>query len=81
MDVPDDVRVLELLEERNLTDGSGGDAFVLGLETDLLQSEKLSGTLILGLVDDTIGTFSDLFKFLVLIHFDKCSRKDTIAVS
>ena len=32
----DDVRVDHLLEEGNLADGGGGDAFVFGFETDLL---------------------------------------------
>ena len=42
----DDVRVLQLLEQRNLPDGGGGDALLLRLEPDLLHGDDLARLLV-----------------------------------
>ena len=42
----DDVRVLQLLEQRDLPDGGGGDALLLRLEPDLLHGDDLAGLLV-----------------------------------
>jgi len=53
----DDVWVLELLEEGDLANGGGGDAFIFGLETNLLQGNDAAAIEeVAGLVDDTVGT-------------------------
>lgn len=56
----DDVRVDHLLEEGNLADGGGGDAFVFGFETDLLQrDDALVGRgQVAGFVYDAVGACS-----------------------
>jgi hypothetical protein len=53
----DNVGVLHLLEERDLADGGAGDALILGLETDLFQSDNaVGGVQFTGLVNDTVGS-------------------------
>lgn len=55
-DLLDNVVVFaQFLEERDLTDRRRGDAFVLGLETDLLERNKVARLEVHRLVDDTIG--------------------------
>ena len=52
-----DIGVAHLLEERDLANGGGGYAFVLGLEADLLQGDNAAIVgKIASFVDDTIGT-------------------------
>jgi hypothetical protein len=51
----DDVGILHLLEERDLANGSAGDALIFGLETDLFQSDDTVGVVqFASLVDDTV---------------------------
>ena len=53
-----DVRVVHFLEQRNLADGRGRDALILGLETDLLQRNNalVGSAQVESLVDDTVRT-------------------------
>jgi hypothetical protein len=53
-DAPDDVVVLELLEQADLPDRGRRHALVLGLEPDLLEGDDLARVDVLGLVDDTV---------------------------
>ena len=50
----------ELLEQRDLADRCAGHAFVLGIETDLLERHHLAGLGIATLVHDTVGAFTEL---------------------
>jgi hypothetical protein len=53
----DDVGVAHLLQQGDLTDGSRGDALVLGLESDLLEGHDAPAiSEVARLVDDAIGT-------------------------
>lgn len=53
----DNVRVVHLLEERDLADGSAGDSFIFCLETDLLErDDTIAVEEVLGLVDDAVGS-------------------------
>lgn len=54
--IPDDVLILELLEKTNLANGSAGDAFVFGLESNLLERNDLVCGDVPSLVDDAVGT-------------------------
>jgi hypothetical protein len=53
-DVPDNVLVVQLLQQADLANGSGGHALVFGLEPNLLQRDDLIRADIAGLVDDTV---------------------------
>lgn len=50
----DDVVVLELLKEGDLSDGRAGHSLVLSLESDLLKSNVVTRVDILSLVDDSV---------------------------
>jgi hypothetical protein len=52
----DNVGVVHLFEERDLADGSRGDALILGFETNLLEGDNalVLGGEVAGLVDNTI---------------------------
>ena len=67
----DDVVVLELPEEADLPQGRGGDALVLDLETDALQSDDLVVGPVPGLVDHAVRALTEvrawLFDFLVAV--------------
>ena len=65
---PDHVGVVRLLEERDLTDGSGGDALVLRLQADLLQGDHLAGGAVLRLVHNTVRPLPDLLQPLVVLQ-------------
>ena len=55
---PDDVVVVHLLEERDLADGGGRDALILGLQTDLLERDNalVGGAQVKSLVNNTVRT-------------------------
>ena len=55
----DDVDVIKLLEDRDLTKRRAGNALVLRFELDLLQRDKFTRDFVLGLVDKAIGALSD----------------------
>jgi len=57
LDAPDDVVVLELLEQADLPDRGRRHALVLGLEPDLLEGDDLARVNVLGLVDDTVRAY------------------------
>lgn len=53
----DNVRVMHFFEQRDLADGGAGNAFIFGLQSDLLQSNYAVGMVqFSGLVDDTVGS-------------------------
>lgn len=58
IDEPDNVRVLELLQKGNLTDGSTGNALVFAFKPNFLESSNLVGVYISGLVHHSVGAFS-----------------------
>jgi hypothetical protein len=65
IDEPDDVWVLEFLEERDLSDGCAGDALVCALESDLLHGVDVAFS-IAGLVDDSVGAFANHLELFVV---------------
>lgn len=69
IDESDDVRVLEFFQESDFTDGSRWDSLVLRLESDFLEGKDLTSVSVTCFVDDTVGSFSDDFDFLVLVNF------------
>lgn len=57
----DDVRVLHLLQERDLADGGTRDALIFGFETNFLQSDDTIGMIeFASFVDNTVGSYSRL---------------------
>ncbi len=68
----DDVGVLELSEHGDLTESSRGDALVLNLQTNALQSDNLVTDLVASLVDDAVGALTHgavLLDLLIAVHF------------
>lgn len=63
-----DVGVLQFLQERDFADCSRGNALVIVLQTDLLESDGLIGNFIAGLVNDTVGALSDFGDSLVALN-------------
>lgn len=53
---PYNVLVLQLLQETDFPDSRAGDAFILSLQTDLLERDDLVGGEVFGLVDHAVGT-------------------------
>lgn len=52
------VRVVHLLQERDLADGCAWDALIFGFEADLLQrNDAIVVQEVLSLVDDTVGPY------------------------
>jgi hypothetical protein len=51
----DNVDVVHLLQKGDFADGGAGHAFVLGLETDLLEGDRLVVDEVRGAVDDAVG--------------------------
>lgn len=65
----DDVEGLgEHLEEGDLTEGGGRDAFLVHFKAGLLESHHLAAGFVLGLVDLAVGAFTDLLKLFVFVH-------------
>ena len=60
---PHDVLVLQLLEQGNFTDGSGGNALVLGVEANFLEGNHLLAYAVSRLVHHTVRSLADLFQF------------------
>lgn len=72
----DDVeRLGQHLEERDLAESGGRDAFFVHLQASLLQGDQLAGGFVLGLVHLAVGPFPDLLELLVLVHIaPDCSQ-------
>lgn len=62
----DNIRMLELSEQRDLSDGCAWNALFIVLEANLLQGDHLIGDLVLALVDDTISTLANLLDLHVV---------------
>ena len=60
--------MLKALEKRNLSDCSRWNSIVFFFEADLFECDCLSRDLIYGLVDDTIGAFTEFVELLVAIY-------------
>ena len=58
--------MLHLFEERNLANGGAGNAFVLLLEANLLESDGLIGDAVASLVNDAVCSLAYLLHLLVL---------------
>ena len=58
---PDNIWMLQLFQEGDLSDSGGGDTFILGLESNGLECVDFSGVDISGLVDHSIGSLAHLF--------------------
>ena len=65
-DKPNNVPMLHLFEKRNLANGGAGNAFVLLLEANLLQSDCLIGGAVASLVNDAVCSLAYLLHLLVL---------------
>ena len=63
-----DVGVLELLEERDLTDGGAGNSLVFRLQSNLLHRHELARLGVSSLVDDAVRPLAYLFYLLVVPH-------------
>lgn len=64
----DDVGVAQLAQQRDLADGGGGHALVLGLEPDLLEGDCSAGGLLACFVDDAVRAFANLLEHVVVVH-------------
>ena len=53
--------MLEIFEERDLSDGGTGHSIILLFQSDLLDGDHLSGLLVECLVDDSVGSLSEFF--------------------
>ena len=71
-DAPDNVWVLELLENADLPNRRAWDALVLGLQSDLLERNKLPRHAVARLVHHTVRALADLLDLLVLLHGSPC---------
>ena len=70
-----DIFVAELLEERDLSDGSRGDTFVGVLQLDLLKCDDLGSVFVLGFPNDSIGALADfLLTFKSDITLFRCDH-------
>jgi hypothetical protein len=63
------VGVVQFLQQRDLADGSGGDAFVLMVQSDFLDCHDFVGDFISGFIDNAIGAFTDFVDALVAVDF------------
>eukprot|EP00963_Diacronema_lutheri_P008104 scaffold694_cov338-Pavlova_lutheri.AAC.46 len=63
---PDDVFVLQFLEQCDLSYGGGRYTFIFLFEPDFFECDGLSSTFVFGFVDHPIGPFPDLFNLVVL---------------
>jgi hypothetical protein len=70
----DDVRVLQLLEQRDLPDRSRGDALLLRLEPDLLHGHNLARLLVLSLEDDAVGALANLLDLHIVLQLCRICR-------
>lgn len=68
-----DIRMLDALEQRDLADGCARHAVVLLLQLDLFECHDFVGLHVLGLVDHTIGTLTELVQLLVLVEIAFCA--------
>ena len=77
------VLVLKELEQGDLTNRRGGDAFLFD-EADRLEGDRLGCLFVLGLVDDAVGALADTVENLVAVHtdfprtIDKIDRLDVL---
>lgn len=67
----DNVGIVHLFEERDLADGSAGNSFVFGFETNFLESDDPTAILeVAGFVDNTVGSYDGLMRIVVSEHND-----------
>ena len=68
IDEAHDIRMLQLLEQSNFTDGCTGNALFLRLEANSLQRVNLICVHVSCFVHDTVSTLADLLQLLVLVN-------------
>ena len=68
IDEPHNIRMLELLQQGDLSDSSGRNTLILRLETNLLQRINLVGIRIARLVNNTVGALANHLNLLVLVN-------------
>ena len=59
------VWVLQFLQQSDLPDGGGGDAFLFTLESDFLKSIDFASLIVSCLVDDSISALTDEVKLFI----------------
>lgn len=65
-----DVRVLQLLEERDLADGGGRDALLVRLQPDLFHRHDFARHLVQPLEDHPVGPLPDLLQFAEILQLE-----------
>ena len=68
IDQSNNVRMLQLLQKSNLSDGRTWNTFVLRFKSDCFQSIDFTCIHILGFVDHTVSTLTDLLKLFILVN-------------
>ena len=68
---PNNVFVVELHEEGDLTDGGGWDALLLSLKLDFLEGDHFVGGELAGLVHGTVGALTNLLNLLIVLHLQQ----------
>lgn len=69
------VRMLQLLEQRDFSDRSRRHALVLSVQTDLFQGNDALSLFIPRFIHHAIRSLPDLFDFQVLIHFESVEER------
>ena len=68
MDLLDNVWMLEVLQQTNLSDCCTWDTIIFLLQSNLLDGNDLTSLSVFGFVDDTVGTLSQFVQLLVLFN-------------
>ena len=68
IDQSNNVGMLQLLQKSNLSDGRTWNTFVLRFKSDCFQSIDFTCVDVLGFVDHTVSTLTDLLKLFVLVN-------------
>ena len=64
----DHVLVLQVLQETDFPDCGRWDTVILLFESDLFDGNEFSSLQVLGLVDNTISSLTELLKLLILVE-------------
>lgn len=70
--LPHDVRVLELFQKTDLSDGGARHTLIFGIEPNPLEGHDLACFSVLRLVHDTVGALSQLVDLHVFLHVCFC---------
>ena len=69
----DSIGVFDFTENRNLSDCGRRNPFILSLQSNLFQSYSVSCVFDLGFVNNSVGSFPNLFHNIVILHDRKKS--------